>query len=477
MFGEEEKIKVALVNPPYPGGLVDYQVPCIGLAYITAVLEKNGYEVRVIDCPVLHINLKGLEQEITRFEPDIIGVTSVTATFQSALQAAHAIKETCPDVLVVLGGPHASFMDEEILRGNSDVDVVVRGEGEETMLDLVHCFSKDGLKGLHGVAGLSFRDGGQVVRTPNRPLIQNLDQLPYPAYKHFPLNKYRVSGRLIFPVVTSRGCPYQCTFCVASHMFGKTLRARSVGNVVDELEWLRDEYGADAYTFYDDIFTFDVERALKICEEIKNRKIGIPWDCQTRVDRVSPKILTKMREAGCELVSFGVESGSQKILDAMKKGTTVEQNEKAIKWAKQAGLSVSISVILGYPGETEETLKQTINFIKKTQPDDAFLCIATPYPGTELYNLVKSLGWRISREWSKYEMQTPVFENPHLPFAKITKEREIFYNQLYSPSYIIRQSLKGNIYSTLMAQTALHQLLWRIKIPWVSVIFKKIMRL
>jgi anaerobic magnesium-protoporphyrin IX monomethyl ester cyclase len=246
---------------------------------------------------------------------------------------------------------------------------------------------------------------------------------------------------------------------------------------VDELEWLRDEYGADAYTFYDDIFTFDVERALKICEEIKNRKIGIPWDCQTRVDRVSPKILAKMREAGCELVSFGVESGSQKILDAMKKGTTVEQNEKAIKWAKQAGLSVSISVILGYPGETEETLKQTINFIKKTEPDDAFLCIATPYPGTELYNLVKGLGWRISREWSKYEMQTPVFENPYLPFAKVTKEREIFYNQLYSPSYILRQSLKGNIYSHIMAQTALHQLLWRIKIPWVSVIFKKIMRL
>ena len=167
-------------------------------------------------------------------------------------------------------------------------------------------------------------------------------------------------------------------------MFGKSFRARSPKNVVDELEWLRDEHGADAFTFYDDTFTLDKKRALKICEEIKNRKIGIPWDCQTRVSTVSKDLLLKMRDANCQQVFFGVESGCQKILDAVNKGTTVEQNEKAIRIAKNVGLFVAVSVMVGYPGETTEMLQETIDLIRKAEPDDVYICVATPYPGTEL---------------------------------------------------------------------------------------------
>ena len=244
------------------------------------------------------------------------------------------------------------------------VDVVVRSEGEQTLLELTQELSNP--NALNSIDGITFRKNGQVIRTPNRPFMQNLDELPLPAYKFFPLEKYKLFGRRMLPIITSRGCPSQCSFCTSAQMFGKGFRARSPKNVVDELEWLKDEHGADAFTFYDDTFTLDKKRALKICEEMKNRKIGLPWDCQTRVSTVSRDLLLKMREANCQQVFFGVESGCQKILDAVKKGTTVEQNEKAIRLAKDAGLFVAVSVMIGYPGETQEMLQETIDLVKKS---------------------------------------------------------------------------------------------------------------
>ena len=232
---------------------------------------------------------------------------------------------------------------------------------------------------------------------------------------------------------------------------------------MDELEWLRDMHGADAFTFYDDTFTLDKKRALKICEEIKNREIGLPWDCQTRVNQVSKEILGKMRGANCQQVFFGVESGCQKILDAMKKGTSVEQNEKAIRLAKDAGLLVAMSVIIGYPGETPNMLKQTIDLIRKTEPDDVYLCVATPYPGTELRSLVEDMGWTMSNDWRLYDTITPVFENPNLSAEEIRKLRRTFYDSFYSPKYILRHLFKGNFYSRVMARTALNHILWRIR--------------
>ena len=259
-------------------------------------------------------------------------------------------------------------------------------------------------------------------------------------------------------------------------MAGKTFRARSPINVVDELSWLKEEYGAGAFSFYDDVFTYDKKRAFEICAEMKKRNINVPWDCQTRVDQISRELLAEMRDANCQLISFGVESGSQEILDSMKKGTTVEQNEMAIRYAKEAGLSVAISVIIGYPGETMDTLEQTLDFIRRTEPDDAYLSLATPYPGTELYDIVKDLGWKMSNEWTHYETRTPVFENPALPSKKIKKVRETFYNHFYSWSYILRQSQKG-FDGRVRARTAMHHLFWQIKVPfWISDNLKKLTR-
>ena len=463
LMAERKNVKIALVNPPPPlGAFVHYQSPLIGLAYMAAVLEKNGYEVTVVDCPPLNMTYEDLKREIVSFEPDIVGITSVTVTFSSALQAARVIKESYPKALIVLGGPHVTVLDEQALSEHPETDVVVRGEGEQTMLELVDLVSESNLKNLDKVAGITFRKNGRIVHTPDRPFIENLDEMPYPAYKYFPLTKYRYFGKLILPIISSRGCPFQCTFCLAPRMAGKRFRARSPKSVVDELEWLRDTYKADAFTFHDETFTYDKKRVFEICEEIKGRNIGLPWDCSTRVDQVSRELLSAMRDANCQLVSFGVESGSQKILNAMKKGTTVERNEKAIRWAKEVGLSVSVSVIIGYPGETADTLKQTMDFIRRTKPDSVLISLATPYPGIELSDLMKDVGWEVCEDWSRCDMQTSVFENPSLP-VDLQETRRRFYNDFYSVPYFLRQWLKGTFYSRMLARAALNHILWRIK--------------
>jgi len=458
----QKKAKISLVNPPPLKGVYRHQLYLpIGLAYLAAVLEENGYDVTVIDCPALEMNLGQLKTKLASINPDVVGITSMTPTIQSALLSASAAKEACPDAMVVLGGPHATFMDEQVLNEEAAVDVVVRGEGEETLLELAENVSNT--KSLNKIQGITFRDNGQTVRTPTRPFIKNLDELPRPAYKHFPLEKYRLFGRRMLPIMTSRGCPSQCSFCTTARMFGKAFRARSPKNIVDELEWLRDAHGADAFSFYDDTFTLDKKRALKICEEIRYRKIGLPWDCQTRVSVVSEEILRKMREANCQQVFFGVESGCQKILNAVNKGTTVEQNEKAIRLAKNAGLFVSISVIIGYPGETKEMLQETVDLIRRAEPDDVYICVATPYPGTELRRVVEEMGWEMSNDWGKYDTITPVFANPNLSAEEVRRLRTSFYNSFYSPKYVLRQIFKKNFYSQVMARTAVNHILWRIR--------------
>jgi anaerobic magnesium-protoporphyrin IX monomethyl ester cyclase len=469
------KAHVTLVNPPSPSGAPPALFIPLGIGYIAAVLEKNQYEVSVIDCQALRPTRNQLKAELIRNHPDVVGVTSTTLTYKPALEIVKTAKEALPNCLLILGGPHVTVLDEQTLNETPEADIIVRGEGEQTMLELADLVSRSDLKNLPEVEGITFRKNGKIVHNKDRAFIQNLDELPHPAYEHFQLSKYEVSGKMYLPIITSRGCPFQCTFCLASRMCGKRFRTRSPKKVVDELEWLRDVHGADIFAFYDDTFTFDIKRTHEICEEIKNRGFDLPWDCRTRVDRISTEVLSKMRDANCQLVHFGVESGSQKMLSAMKKGTTVEQNETAIRWAKEAGISVAISVVVGYPGETADMLKQTFNFIRKTGPDYVYVCQAIPYPGTELFDLLRELGWEVSTEWNHYDEQSQVFKNPLLAPQKIEEMRGTFYNQFFSPAYFLHKSLKRDFYSQVMARAALNHLLWRIKLPtWISANFKKL---
>src|SRR5512136_1668840 len=275
-----KKAKVALVNPPTLKGVFHHQlyVP-IGLAYLAAVVEKAGHELAVIDCPALGMDQDALKKKLEDFQPDLVVVTSMTPTIQPALQSTRTAKDACPSATVVIGGPHATFMDKQILIDEPAVDVVARGEGEETLLALAQSATE--IKKLQDILGVTFRKGKDTLQTPPRPTIKNLDELPYPAYNLFALDKYLLYGKLFLPVITSRGCPFQCAFCTTSRILGKEYRARSPKNIVDELEHIENVYHADSFTFYDDTLTLDKGRIFKICDEIKARGIKIPWDCQT----------------------------------------------------------------------------------------------------------------------------------------------------------------------------------------------------
>ena len=465
-MAEKKSAKILLVNPPIPPKTyMHVQFPLTGLAYMAAILEKHAHEVTVIDCPALKFTHEDLKSEIANFEPDIVGITSVTVNFPSALQAASAAKESYPSALTVLGGPHVTVMDEQTLSEQKDVDCIARSECELTILELADHVSSNRPKNLDEIDGITFRKNGQVVCNPDRKFIQDLDSLPRPAYKFFALEKYRYLGKMIFPIMASRGCSGNCAYCLASKMSGRLVRKRSPKNVVEEMEWLRDELGADAITFHDPTFTFDKKWVWEICDEINCKKIKIPWDCTTRVDYVSKPILSKIKQANCQIVGFGIESNSQKILNAMRKGTTTEQNERAVKMAKEVGLAFGLFLIIGYPGETVETLKESLDFIRRAEPDDVYISFATPYPKTNLYDMVKENGWKVSTDWSRFDNISPVFENPSLPAKTMIEARRKVFNQFYSPSNIVRQSLKRTHHSKLIARTALNYQLMRIRLP------------
>ena len=429
---------------------------------MAAVLEKNGYKVDVIDCQLLKLSHADVKNELAKRQPDVVGVTSVTLTYKSALKILDIAKEIFPKCLTILGGCHATFWDKEALRESSNLDVVVRGEGENTILELVRRLETG--RDFCDALGITFRKNGKTVRNPDRPYIVNLDDLPFPAHHLWPIERLRKYGKVIFPVMTSRGCVYWCNFCSAVRMFGRKYRMRNPKNVVDELEFLHNTYGVDQFTFYDDTFTVDQDRTAEICREIKNRKLKIKWDCETRVDMVTKGLLLEMKEAGCFAVWFGVESGSQRIIDSMRKGFFISQAMRAFKWAKDAGLLVIAGTILGFPGETKETAWETIKLVERLNPDDVGFYIATPYPGTPMYDLVKEQGWLKVTDFDKYDTATPIFETPTISMRELREIREQAFHRFYlRPIYILRMFSKGGVYGFSASRTALAHLRRAIK--------------
>jgi radical SAM superfamily enzyme YgiQ (UPF0313 family) len=391
---------------------------------LAAVLEQEGYQVSVVDCQITRPDSKALEEKFRSLNPDIIGVTSATVTYLPALDVLKTAKAAVPNALTLMGGPHVTVLDHEALVESDSLDGVVRGDGEQTMLELAKLVSEGNAKNLSGVQGITFKHQNQIIQNPDRPFLTDIDTLPRPAHHHFDTNMYKLFGVNYMPIITSRGCPSACTFCLARKMCGHAFRGRSPAKVVDELEWLRDEFNAGAFAFYDDTFTFDLKRAHAICDEMQKRKVDLPWDCRTRVDRVNKELLAKLKATNCQLIHFGVESGSPEMLKLMHKGTTVELNAQAIKWAKEAGISVAVSLIIGYPTETPEMLQKTIDFLYKTKPDYVYMCEAVPYPGTELEAFIKQLGLEVPAEWNQYREETQIFKNELLPLERARRGKE-----------------------------------------------------
>ena len=454
---------ITLVNPPYPRGAHRHPpfIP-LGIGYLAAVLEKNQYEVDVIDCQALKLTYEEFESEISKRQPNIVGITSTTLTYKSALRIAKIAKEAHPKCLTLLGGCHGTFWDDKALQECPYLDVVVRKEGENTLLELVRRLEAGRV--FHNVSGTTCRKGEEIIRNPDRAYIENLDDLPFPAHHLLPIKHFRKYGKVVFPLSTSRGCTFWCDFCSAVRMFGRRYRMRSSKSVADELEFLHKEYGADQFTFYDDAFTVDKARVERICKEIQDRKLKIEWDCETRVDLVTRDLLFKMRRAGCIAVWFGVESGSQQVLDAMKKSLSLNKTREAFKWAEEAGIMTIASVILGFPGETSETAWETVKFLEELNPSDVGIYIATPYPGTPMFDYVKEMGWLKIDDFDKYDTATPVFETPTLEMRELREIREQAFRRFYlRPLYVLRMFAKGGMYGFSSSRTAFAHLLRAVK--------------
>jgi len=456
------KIHVTLVNPPYPHGshLHPPFLP-LGLGYMAAVLEKNNYQVDVIDCQALSLSYEEAKSEIEKRQPTIVGITSTTLTYKSALKMVGMAKEVCPECLTIIGGSHVTFWDENALQECPELDIVVRREGENTLLEIVQKLEAG--KSFDDTIGITCRKNSQIIRNPDRPFIENLDELPFPAIHLWPLERFKY-GEVVFPIITGRGCAYGCKYCCNWNMGGRRYRVRSSKNVVDEIEYLNKKFGAKAFTFCDDTFTLNQSRAKEICEEIINRKIKIRWDCNNRVDSVTKELLLKMKESGCTDVWFGVESGSQLVLNAIDKGIKIEQTIKAFKWAKEVGLMTFADTILGFPGETRETAWETIKFVEKLDPDDTAYYIATPFPGTPLYDEVKDNGWLQITDFDKYDTATPTFKNPKLEMNELREIREKAFQRFYlRPKHILRAFVKGGVYRSAETRLVLAHLRRAVK--------------
>ena len=328
------KPHVTLVNPPAPGGSTGHMpFALLGLGYLGGILEEKNYPVDIIDCQVLQLSLEDFRSEISKRQPDIVGLTSTTLTYLSALKLAEITKEMLPKCLIFIGGPHVTFWDKKALEECPALDAIVRKEGEYTLLELVQ--KVEAGESFHDVLGVTYRKDGKTVRNPDRAYIEDLDSLPFPARHLWPMDKLRKFEDILY-LAASRGCVFWCEFCATVRMHGRKFRMRSPKNIVDELEFLHKTYDANQFTFYDDAFTVDQGRVAEICWEIRKRKLKIKWDCETRVDMVTKELLCNMRDAGCIAVWFGVESGSQRVIDAMGKGLLLTQTMHAFNWAKES---------------------------------------------------------------------------------------------------------------------------------------------
>jgi len=447
-------MKITLVNPPYPPSVHSHPpfIP-LGLAYLGAVAEQAGHKVTIIDCQAEKLTYEAFRARIARTPSEVIGVTATTLLYKSAMKLITIAKQTQPQAVTVLGGSHGTFWDENALKEYSGLDIVVRREGEQTLIELLERLQTK--SDLSSLLGITYRNKDEITRNADRPFIEDLDSLPFPAHHLIPLEKLKHNGKILIPLVSSRGCVFWCDFCSTVRMFGRGYRMRSAKNVVDEMQFVHDKYGVDQVTFYDDAFTVDRDRVLKICDELHARNLHMIWDCGTRVDMVDRELMETMRDAGCIAVWLGVESGSEAILGAMNKSIKLDQTRRAYKTAHDVGLMTIANVVLGFPGETEQTARETIRFVKELDPDDVGFYVATPYPGTPMYEQVIKNGWLRVTDFDKYDTANPTFETPQLSMERIREIRYKAYQQFYlRPGYVLKMMRRGGTYGISAVKTS-----------------------
>lgn len=406
-------MKILLIQPPWYGfqNLVSNRL-YLGLAYLGAVLEKNGYEILILNGEIFFNTFKESKEEITINEaeylknlssehyvykkiidkikdwnPDIVGISFMTAGSSSAYTLSRLIKGYKPDISLIAGGWHPTILPEEAIKKGL-FDYVVRGEGEETIIELVKAIEHK--QEIKNILGISYKKNDEIKHNQNRPFIKDLDSIPLPAF-HL-LYDYENQKSSCTGIVTSRGCPFSCTYCASKVMWTQNVRFRSADNVVNEIEYRYEKLGIRSFSFNDDTFTLNSIRVKEICNKIIDLKLKINWHCDTRGDTLNLEILKLMKRAGCNHIYLGLETGSPKILKQIKKNIDPATVKKAVNLARQVNIETTVYFMVGFPNETEEDIEMSINAMHDIKPDNAIWSILTLYPGTEIWNLALSQG-------------------------------------------------------------------------------------
>lgn len=393
------------------------KVPNIGILSLAATLACNEVTVELLDTDLRCMD----KEEIIAYAaamaspPRFVGVSSTTLAINQALEICEIFKARFPKTITIIGGPHATLLPDEVLACR-DVDFVVRGEGEFTLLELVRSTEH-----LENITGLSFKRGDQIIHNPDRPLLNNLDSLPLPAYHLININEYRPSigcyQRLPFmPVLTAKGCTGKCTFC-ATNLFGSRVRFKSPARVIEELSFLIDNYQIKEIVFYDDVFSASQKRTMEICDLIIANGLDLTWSCLCRADQTPRALLSRMKEAGCHTISYGVESGNAIILKTINKQIDLVKVEEAVANCKELGIGQRLAFMFGNPGETVETMEQTFQFAKKLDPTHAVFNITTPFPGSEMYTWAHRNGLLITKDYKRFNGMESLINLP-----TVTKE-------------------------------------------------------
>lgn len=455
-------MKILLINPnstiAKSDSIYSRFVPPVapsGIMYIAATLLKEGIEIVVVDQYANKISNDELVEKISRESPELVGFSCLTPVMKNVNSIVRQIRSLNKGIKIVFGNIHPTIFTEELLRQNM-ADIIVRGEGELTMLELALAI-RSGEK-LQEVKGISFTEGGKVYNNPDRELVADLDDLPFPAWQLLDLSQYKTHPMvslydITLPIQASRGCPYRCIFCSQDTLYKKP-RYRKNSHVMDEIEYIHNNFGVNNFVFIDAYFPFSVEHGLEFCKEFIRRGLHrkITWVTETRVDKVNFELLKEMKKAGLHLVMYGFEVGNQKVLDSLRKRATLEQARQAMKDTKRANIRTLGLFVLGMPGETKETCEDTMKFAKKLDCDIAKFNIAVPLPGSVFFeeyrsknktgNMVEPEKFTSWSSWSTYSEELIYVPEGMSSSELINLQRKAMFEFFVRPKLIFRYLVK-----------------------------------
>ncbi len=437
-------MKILFVSPPTDSAIksvIGTTGPPLGLAYLASVARSKGHDAKIVDSLVENLTFEEVRKIMEQYSPDMVAITSTTSMIPDAYEVAKIAKNISQDTATIIGGPHVTFVPEQTLQESQNIDYVVKGEGENPFSGILDIIEKK--KDPKEIRGIAYRNGNRILNNPPEVLISDVDSIPEPSWDLLPMDKYEIDNTQFGTIMTSRGCPYNCIFCSSSLQFGKQWRGHSVERVIDELKTLRYKYNKRDIEFLDDTFTLNMKRAIELTDRIYKEGIDIRWSASARVNLFNADIAKNMKRAGAHTVYFGIESGSQKILDFIGKGTTLDLAKSSVRKANDAGLYTLGSFIIGFPDDTIKDVKTTIKFSKSIGVTVAQFTIATPYPGTRLWDYVMENKLLLTMNWRKFTTLSPVIKLRNFTSDQILKWLSWAYISFYvRPLYLLKDVAK-----------------------------------